>query len=207
MGFGYHLLYDLSPCTCYPLLHHPPEQNGRHFADYIFKRIFTNEKLCIIIRISLKFVPKGLINNKAAFIQIMAWHRIGRKTLKHSRAKSRFFKFLWHILRTTHRHSVVSTFYSQVRWILTILESVLYKRHIIIIYYHIATMQTQTMPTVCTLLYYVTGPIYPIIQGYFTGTEQSGISPKVVALFSATNFSSYILELLQLHDKIQIKLN
>ena len=28
---------------------------------------------------------------------------------------------------------------------------------------------------------------------------------KVVALFSATNFCSYIIELLQLHDTIQIK--
>ena len=38
-------------------------------------------------------------------------------------------------------------------------------------------------------------------------TEQSGRSPKVVALFSATNFSSYIIELLQLHDTIQIEWN
>ena len=29
-----------------------------------------------------------------------------------------------------------------------------------------------------------------------------GRSPKVVALFSATNFSSYIIELLELHDTI-----
>ena len=36
---------------------------------------------------------------------------------------------------------------------------------------------------------------------------QSGRSPKVVALFSATNFSSYIIELLQLRDTIQIKWN
>ena len=35
--------------------------------------------------------------------------------------------------------------------------------------------------------------------------HQSGRSPKVVALFSATNFSSYIIELLQLHNTIQIK--
>ena len=34
---------------------------------------------------------------------------------------------------------------------------------------------------------------------------QSGRSPKVVAHFSATNFSSYTIRLLQLHDKIQIK--
>ena len=34
--------------------------------------------------------------------------------------------------------------------------------------------------------------------------EQSGRSPKVVALFSATNFSSYIIELFQLHATVQI---
>ena len=36
---------------------------------------------------------------------------------------------------------------------------------------------------------------------------QSGSSPKVVALFSATNFCSNIIELLQLNDTIQIKWN
>ena len=36
---------------------------------------------------------------------------------------------------------------------------------------------------------------------------QSGRSPKVVALFCATNFSSNIIELLQLHYTIQIKYN
>ena len=34
--------------------------------------------------------------------------------------------------------------------------------------------------------------------------QHSGKSPKAVALFSATNFSSYIIELLQMHDTIQI---
>ena len=37
--------------------------------------------------------------------------------------------------------------------------------------------------------------------------HQSGRSPRVVALFPATNFSSYIIELLQLHYAIQIKWN
>ena len=41
----------------------PPEQNGHHFADDIFKCIFMNEKFCISIRISLKFVPEGPIDN------------------------------------------------------------------------------------------------------------------------------------------------
>ena len=32
-------------------------------ADDIFKCIFMNEKFCKSIRISLKFIPKGLIDN------------------------------------------------------------------------------------------------------------------------------------------------
>ena len=58
-----------------------PRQNGRHFADEIFKRIFMNENVRISINISLKFVPKGLINNIPALVQIMAWRRPGDKPL------------------------------------------------------------------------------------------------------------------------------
>ena len=46
----------------------PPGQNGRHFADNIFRCIFVNEKFCILIIISLKFVPKGPIDNNPALI-------------------------------------------------------------------------------------------------------------------------------------------
>ena len=56
-------------------------QNGRHFADDIFKCIFLNENLWISIKISLKFVPKGPINNIPALVQIMAWCRPGDKLL------------------------------------------------------------------------------------------------------------------------------
>ena len=38
-------------------------------------------------------------------------------------------------------------------------------------------------------------------------SNQSGRLPKVVAPFSATNISSNVIELLQLHDTIEIKLN
>ena len=34
-----------------------PRQNGHHFAEDIFKCIFVNEKLCILIKISLNFAP------------------------------------------------------------------------------------------------------------------------------------------------------
>ena len=46
----------------------PTGQNGRHFADYIFRCIFFNEKFCIFIKISLKFVPKGPIDNNPALV-------------------------------------------------------------------------------------------------------------------------------------------
>ena len=58
-----------------------PRQNGRHFADDTFKRIFMNENVRISINISLKLVPKGLINNIPALVQIMAWRRSGDKPL------------------------------------------------------------------------------------------------------------------------------
>ena len=58
-----------------------PRQNWRHFADDTFKRIFMNENVKISINISLKFVPKGLINNILALVLIMAWRRPGDKPL------------------------------------------------------------------------------------------------------------------------------
>ena len=61
--------------------HMRPRQNGRHFPDDIFKWIFLNENVWISINISLKFVPRGPINNIPALVQIMAWRRPGDKPL------------------------------------------------------------------------------------------------------------------------------
>ena len=58
-----------------------PRKNGRRFSDDTFKRIFLNENVRISIKISLKFVPKGPINNIPALVQIMAWRRSGDKPL------------------------------------------------------------------------------------------------------------------------------
>ena len=58
-----------------------PRQNRRHFTNDTFKRIFLNENVRISIKISLKFVPKGPINNNPALVQIMAWRRSGDKPL------------------------------------------------------------------------------------------------------------------------------
>ena len=58
-----------------------PRQNGRHFANDILKCIFLNENVWIPNNISLKFVPKGPINNNPALVQVMAWRRPGDKPL------------------------------------------------------------------------------------------------------------------------------
>ena len=58
-----------------------PRQNGRHFPDDIFQLIFLNENISISFKISMKFVPNGLINNIPTFVQIMAWRRTGDKPL------------------------------------------------------------------------------------------------------------------------------
>ena len=44
-----------------------PKQNDHHFPDDIFTCIFLNENVWISIEISLKFVPRGPINNVPAF--------------------------------------------------------------------------------------------------------------------------------------------
>ena len=46
-----------------------------------FKRLSMNEKLCIFIQISLKFVRKGPIDSKSSLFQVMAWRRAGDKPL------------------------------------------------------------------------------------------------------------------------------
>ena len=83
-----HLTY--APLCAFPLVHRTcgnklntlrPSQNGRHFPDDIFKCIFLNENVWISIKIPLKFVPKGPINNIPALFQIMAWLRPGDKPL------------------------------------------------------------------------------------------------------------------------------
>ena len=69
-------------CRCHRSLNTlRPRQNDRHFPDDICKCIFFNENVWISIKISLKFVPKCLINNIPALVLIMAWRRPGDKPL------------------------------------------------------------------------------------------------------------------------------
>ena len=63
--------------------HIEPEQECDYFSYdiNIVKWIFLNITLCILIKISLKFVSVGSIGKKSALFQVMAWHQIGAKSL------------------------------------------------------------------------------------------------------------------------------
>ena len=52
-------------------------QYGYRFPNDIFKCIFVNENVLILIEISLKFVPKVQINDIQALVQIMAGCPLG----------------------------------------------------------------------------------------------------------------------------------
>ena len=47
-------------------------ENRHYFTDNIFKCILLNECVCISIKMPLKFVLKGLINDIPALIHVMA---------------------------------------------------------------------------------------------------------------------------------------
>ena len=50
-------------------------------ADDIFTCIFLNENDRILIRISLQFVPRSLVDNKLALVQVLARHHTGDRPL------------------------------------------------------------------------------------------------------------------------------
>ena len=74
--------YQQKPFHINPL---KPRQNCRHFPEDISKCIFLSENVWISIKISLNFVPKGLMNSIPGLIQtvtwLMAWRRPGDKLL------------------------------------------------------------------------------------------------------------------------------
>ena len=52
-----------------------PRANSLYIADNIFNFISFKENPYILIKIALKFVQKDPIDNKAALVQVMAWHQ------------------------------------------------------------------------------------------------------------------------------------
>ena len=58
-----------------------PRKNSRHFANEILKYIFLYENIWILIKIPLRYVHTGPINNIPTLVQIMAWCWSSDKTL------------------------------------------------------------------------------------------------------------------------------
>ena len=78
------------------LTHLPMDKMAAAFADDIFKCIFMDEKFCISIWISLKYVPKCPIDNEATLVQIMAWCGTGDKQLPEPMLTQFTDAYMWH---------------------------------------------------------------------------------------------------------------
>ena len=83
MQNGVAMFFHLQPPSGWKgkLTHLPLDMMAAILADDIFKHIFRNENIRISIQISLKLVPKGLIDNTSALVKVMAWRRAGDKPL------------------------------------------------------------------------------------------------------------------------------
>ena len=65
-------------------------QNGRHFADNIFKGIFFNENIWLSHEIWLKCILKGLGDNKSTLVQAMTWSKTGNMSVS-AAMKTKFY--------------------------------------------------------------------------------------------------------------------
>ena len=55
------------------------------------------KKFCILIKFSLKFGLKGLVDNDPALVYIMAWPRIGDKPLSQPMLTQFIVAYMWHL--------------------------------------------------------------------------------------------------------------
>ena len=62
------ILYGAGQWKAWHINSSSPGQNGCHLADGIFRCIFVNEKVCILNKISLKFVASGPVDNNLALV-------------------------------------------------------------------------------------------------------------------------------------------
>ena len=67
--------------TATMLTHLPLDKMAAILTDDNYRCILLNENDRIPIRLSLKFLPRGPLDNKPALVQVMAWHRTGDKPL------------------------------------------------------------------------------------------------------------------------------
>ena len=87
---------SLDIMALWELTHLPLDKMAVISADDNLKCIFLNENDRILIRISLKFIPKSAIDSKPALVQVMAWRQIGAKPLPESMLIRFSDAYMWH---------------------------------------------------------------------------------------------------------------
>ena len=55
-----------------------------------------NEKFCILIRFSLKFIAEGPTDDKPSLVQVMAWRRADDKPLPEPMMPQFTDAYMWH---------------------------------------------------------------------------------------------------------------
>ena len=86
------VFHDVSP---HYVLHNEVETKWLIFSRRHLKHIFSNQNVCVLILIQLKFVPKGSLDSQSALIQVIAWHRTWRQTYTWI-AHNEVLRRLWH---------------------------------------------------------------------------------------------------------------
>ena len=76
-----HIFQTRNASDQYDIKTHLPWTKLPPFRRRHFQMHFMNDIFCILIHISLKFVPKGPIGNKLMLVRVMAWRRTGDKPL------------------------------------------------------------------------------------------------------------------------------
>ena len=128
-----------------------PRQHERHLGDDTLKSIFLNENVIILIKISLKFVPKGPSNNIPALVQIMAWRWLGDKPL----SEAMMVSLLMHICVTrpqwVNQHHV---FCITIAGIIMCMSPANERWYHNIASYHIGWVHVQKYPCHCNEAWY-----------------------------------------------------
>ena len=79
-------------------LTHLPLDKMATISQAAVSNAFSWMKIVFIsIRISLKFVPKGQIDNKAGLVQVMAWRQTGNKPLPEPMLTQFTNAYMWHL--------------------------------------------------------------------------------------------------------------
>ena len=78
------------------LTHWGPDNKAAILADDIIKMHILYGIGTIQIQVSLKLVPKGPIDNKAALVQVMAWRRTGDRPLPEPMITKYTDAYIWH---------------------------------------------------------------------------------------------------------------